>query len=222
MRTAAIPWFIAFELTSGIALAQSTSDPLAQLRDCSLMERAERLKCLDRLSRSIGRPAQPAQPAHPAQPARPAPAVGNWTISETTSPVDYMPLVVAITPSLDGTEGSAMQLSIYCRNGRTELVVAGPAISGRGEDYTMFYRVNGSHPVQTAAGAPSFGTGVAFKGDVVGLLQSLPEEGEITVRLSPRTGVAREGNFSIGGLKMVREKLAAACRWPQAIAAPRN
>ena len=211
MRTAAIPLFVAFELASGIALAQGTSDPLAQLRDCSLMERAERLKCLDRLSRSIGGP-----------PARPAPAVDNWTISETTSPVDYMPLVVAITPSLDATEGSAMQLSISCRNGRTELVVAGPAISGRGEDYAMFYRVNGNQPVQAAAGAPSFGTGVAFKGDVVRLLQSLPEEGEVAVRLSPRTGVAREGNFSIGGLKMVREKLAAACRWPQAIATPRN
>jgi len=210
MRTAAIPWFVAFELTSGIALAQSPSDALAQLRDCSLMERAERLKCLDRLSRII------------APPAPATPAVGNWTISETTSPVDYMPFVVAVTPSLDGAEGSAMRLSIYCRNGRTELVVAGPAISGRGGDYTMLYRVNGDQPVQAAAGAPSFGTGVAFKGDVVGLLQSLPEEGEVTVRLSPRTGVAREGNFSIGGLKMVREKLAAACRWPQAIAAPRN
>ena len=127
----------------------------------------------------------------------------------------FMPFVVAVTPSRGGTEGSAMQLSIYCRNGRTELVVAGPAISGRGGDYTMLYRVNGDQPVQAAAGAPSFGTGVAFKGDVVGLLQSLPEEGEVTVRLSPRTGVAREGNFSIGGLKMVREKLAAACRVPR-------
>jgi len=217
MRTAAIPLFVAFELASGIALAQGTSDPLAQLRDCSLMERAERLKCLDRLSRSIGPPARPA-PAVGNQ----APAVSNWTISETTSPVDYMPFVVAITPSLDGTEGSAMQLSIYCRNGRTELVVTGPAISGRGEDYTMSYRVNGGQPVQTAAGAPSFGAGVAFKGDVVRLLQSLPEQGEVAVRLSPRTGVAREGNFSIGGLKMVREKLAAACKWPQAIATPRQ
>jgi len=210
MRTAAIPWFVAFELTSGIALAQSPSDALAQLRDCSLMERAERLKCLDRLSRII------------APPAPATPAVGNWTISETTSPVDYMPFVVAVTPSRGGTEGSAMQLSIHYRTGRPELVVAGPAISGRGGDYTMLYRVNGDQPVQAAAGAPSFGTGVAFKGDVVGLLQSLPEEGEGTVRLSPRTGVAREGSFSIGGLKMVREKLAAACRWPQAIAAPRN
>jgi hypothetical protein len=210
MRTAAIPLFVAFELVSGIAIAQSTSDPLAQLRDCSLMERAERLKCLDRLSRSMG------------PPTRPAPAVSNWTISETTSPVDYRPIVVAVTPSLDGADGSAMQLSIYCRNGRTELVIAGPAVSGRGEDYTVSYRVDGNQPVQTAAGTPSFGTGVAFKGDVVRLLQSLPEEGEVAVRLSTRTGVAREGHFSIGGLRMVREKLSAACRWPQAIATPRN
>ena len=210
MRTAAIPLLFAFELVSGIALAQGTNDPLAQLRDCSLMERTERLKCLDRLSRSMG------------SPARPAPANDNWTISETTSPVDYMPFVVAVTPSLDGAEGSAMRLSIYCRNGRTELVVAGPAISGRGEDYIASYRVNGGQPVQIPGGAPSFGSGVAFKGEVVRLLQSLPDEGEIAVRLSPRTGVARDGSFSIGGLKMVREKLAAACRWPQAIATPRN
>jgi hypothetical protein len=210
MRIAAIPLLVAFELVSGIALAQGTNDPLAQLRDCSLMERAERLNCLDRLSRSM------------ASPARPAPANDNWTISETTSPVDYMPFVVAVTPSLDGAEGSAMRLSIYCRNGRTELVVAGPAISGRGENYIVSYRVNGDQPVQTPGGAPSFGSGVAFKGDVVRLLQSLPDEGEIAVRLSQRTGVARDGSFSIGGLKMVREKLAAACRWPQAIATPRN
>jgi hypothetical protein len=210
MRTAAIPLFVAFELVSGIAFAQGTNDPLAQLRDCSQMERGERLKCLDRLSRSM------------ESPARPAPANDNWTISETTSPVDYTPFVVAVTPSLSSAEGSAMRLSIYCRNGRTELVVAGSAISGRGEDYVVSYRVNGDQAVQIPGGTPSFGSGVAFKGDVVRLLQSLPEEGEITVRLAPRTGAARDGNFSIGGLKMVREKLGAACRWPQAIAAPRN
>ena len=136
--------------------------------------------------------------------------------------MDYTPIVVAITPSRDSAEGSAMQLTIYCRNGRTELVVAGPAVSGRGEDYAISYRVNGDEPVQVAAGVPSFGPGAAFKGDIVRLLQSLPEEGNIAFRLAPRTGAAREGNFSLGGLKPVRDKLAAACKWPQAIANPRN
>ena len=118
----------------------------------------------------------PAVAQHARRPA--GAGGGNWTISDTTSPVDYRPIVVAITPSRDSAEGSAMQLSIHCRNGRTELVVAGPAVSGRGEDYAISYRVNGGEPVQIAAGLPSFGTGAAFKGDVVRLLQSLPEEGE--------------------------------------------
>jgi hypothetical protein len=210
MRTAAIPPFVAFELVSGIAFAQSVGDPLDHLRACSQMERAERLECLDKLSRSL------------APPPSPAPAAGNWTVSETTSPVDYTPMVVATTPSRGSDQSSAMQLSIHCRRGRTELVVAGPAISGHVEDYAVSYRINGNEPVQIAGGSLSFGTGAALKGDVVRLLQSLPDEGDIAVRLSSRKGGTREGYFSLNGLQVVREKLAAACKWPQAIAKPGN
>jgi hypothetical protein len=115
-----------------------------------------------------------------------------------------------------------MQLSIQCRGGRTELVVAGSAVSRSSADYAISYRINDGQPVQLAAGSPSFGTGAAFTGDVVRLLQSLPEEGDIAVRLSTRTGAAQDGHFLLGGLKMVREKVAAACKWPQAVAKPRN
>jgi hypothetical protein len=209
MRTAAIPLSVALELVGEIALAQGVSDPLASLRACSLKERAERLECLEKLSRSIASPPRPA-------------AAGGWTVSETTSPVDYSPIVVAVTRSGHSEESSAMQLSVYCRNGRTEFVVAGPAITARADDYAVSYRVSGDAPVPVAAGAPSRGTGVAFKGDVVRLLQSLPEEGDIAIVLSPRTGAAREGYFSLDGLRLVRDRLAAACRWPQAIATPHN
>ena len=115
-----------------------------------------------------------------------------------------------------------MQLSIHCRGGRTELVVAGPAVSRSGADYIISYRVNDDQPVQLAAGSPSFGTGAAFTGDIVRLLQSLPEDGHIAVRLSARAGAAQDGHFLLGGLKTVREKLAAACKWPHAVARPRN
>jgi hypothetical protein len=155
-------------------------------------------------------------------PPRAASATNNWVVSETISPVDYTPVVVAVTPSRESKEESAMQLTAYCRNGRTELVVAGPAISGRGDDYAISYRINGDQAVQTPAGVPALGAGAAFKGDIVRLLQSLPEEGTMTIRLAPRTGAALEGNFSLGGLKLVRDKLAAACKWPQAVAKPRD
>jgi len=210
MKNAAIPLSVAFNVAGGIAFAQGASDPMAHLRACSLMEHAERLECLEKLSRNI------------APPARPVPGSDNWIVSETTSPVDYAPMVTATTFSRGGSDGSSMQLSIHCRGGRTELVVAGPAVSRSSEGYAISYRINDDQPVQLAAGSPSFGTGAAFTGDVVRLLQSLPEEGDIAVRLSTRTGAAQDGHFFLGGLKKVREKVAAACKWPHAVATPRN
>ncbi|MDQ1452631.1 MAG: hypothetical protein QOK38_2497 [Acidobacteriaceae bacterium] len=201
---------LAFEVASRLAFAQGADDPMAHLRACSLMERAERLECLDRLSRDI------------APPDRSVRGGDNWIISETTSPVNYTPIVTATAFSRGGSDGSPMQLSIHCRGGRTELVVSGPAISGGGADYTISYRVNDGQPVQLAAGSPSFGPGAAFTGDVVRLLQSLPEEGHVAVRVSTRSGAAQDGHFLLGGLKTVREKLAAACKWPHAVARPRN
>ena len=212
MKTAAILLSVAFEVASAVAFAQGASDPAARLRACSLMERAERLECLEKLSRSIEPPARPA-----------APGGDNWIVSETTSPVDYTPIVTATTTSSRGaSNGSSMQLSIQCRGGRTELVIAGPALSRSSADYAITYRINDGQPVQVAAGSPSSGTGAAFTGDVVRLLQSLPEEGDIAVRLSTRTGAAHDGSFLLGGLKMVREKVAAACKWPHTVAKPRN
>ncbi|WP_454619806.1 hypothetical protein [Bradyrhizobium cenepequi] len=207
MKAAAFPLAVTFKMVCGIAYAQGTNDPMTNLRACSAMERPARLECLEDLSRKI------------TPPGRPAP-YDNWLLSETTSPVDYSPIVTATTFSRGGSDGTAMQLAIHCRKGRTELVLAGPAVSRSPEEYAISYRVNADPPVQLAAAAPSFGSGAAFRGDVVRLLQSLPEEGGIAVRLSTRTGAAQEGHFLLGGLKIVREKLAAACKWPHAVARP--
>jgi hypothetical protein len=92
-----------------------------------------------------------------------------------------------------------MHLSIHCRGGRTEFRIAGPAVSRSGGDYVISYRINDGQPVQLAAGSPSFGTGAAFTGDIVRLLQSLPENGHIAVRISargrqPRTAVSRSAD----------------------------
>jgi hypothetical protein len=146
----------------------------------------------------------------------------NWIISETTSPVDYSPLVAATTRSRDSIESSAMQLSIYCRNGLTYVVLAGQAISGRGENYAISYSVNGDKPVRAGVSSSSFGSGAALKGDVVSFLQSLPDQGEIVIRSATQAGSAWEGNFSLRGLKVVRSKIAAACKWPRVNTEPRH
>src|SRR6187200_2886465 len=156
MRTATLALCLALEVTSEVASAQGGNDPVADLRACSLMtERAERLECFEKLSHSI------------APPAHPGPADESWTVSETTSPVNYTPIDAATATSRGGSNESSMQLSIYCRGGRTELVVAGPAVSRSGEQYSISYRINNGQPVLLAAASPSFGKGAAFKGDVI-------------------------------------------------------
>ena len=205
MKAPAIPLSVAFGIASVVAFAQ-TNDPVAQLRACSLMEQAERLKCLDNLSRNIAPAAGPAQ-------------VDNWIVSETTSPVDYRPVVTANTSSRG--PDTPVQLSIFCRQGRTEMVITGSALPGRGEDYGVTLGVNGNQPVQVAAGSPSLGAGVALQGDVVRLLQSFPDEGEIAIHFKTRTAAAVDRAFSLRGFKLVREKIAAGCKWPSAVASPR-
>ena len=210
MKTAALPLVVLFNAAYSIAFAQGAVEAMAHLRACSQMERAERLECKDTMPRNL------------AQVAREAPGSDNWLVSETSSPVDYSPVVVAATSSRGEADSATMQLSIHCRAGHTELVVTGPTVSRSAAEYLISYRVNDNPPVQLPAAPPSFGTGAALRGDVVRLLQSLPDDGEFAVRLSTRTGVASEGHFLLGGLKTVREKLATACKWPHAVARPRN
>lgn len=204
MKHAAIMLTIALCGTGGIAFAQ---EPMTQLRSCLQKEHAERLGCLDKMTRTIASQRRPT-------------SENDWIVSQTTSPVDYSAIATATTSSRSGTDETAMQLSIRCRAGRTELALAGPGISRGAGDDTISYRVNDRPAVQVAAAPPAFGPGVAFAGDVVRLLQSLPDNGELIVLLSSRGGTTQDGSFSLAGLDAARAKMAAACRWPRAIATP--
>ena len=208
MRSAAIPIVAGIALTSGIAWAQGAINPAAQLNDCNAMERAEGPECPGKPSRRIAAEHQAPSPGN------------NWIVSQTTSPVDYSPLITATTASGNGAAESEMKLSIRCRRGRTELIVAGPGISGRGGDYAISYRVNDGQQVQAAAALSAPGAGVAFGGDVIGLLQSLPDVGSLSVHLVPRMGGALDGTFSLRGWETVRAKLAVACKWSHPVAKP--
>jgi len=210
MKGAAPSFFSALALLGGVASAQGANDPAAPLRVCLLMESADRLECLDRAS-------------HVAPPSLQLALAGDsWIVSETTSPIDYSPIATAMTASRKVAGGAAMQLSIRCRGGRTELAVTGPAIKGRGDDYFISYRVNGGQSVQLAGATPAFGDGIAFKGDVVALLQSLPADGELAVRLLPVSGNELDGVFSLNGLETLRTRIGATCKWPHAIAKPND
>jgi hypothetical protein len=215
MRIATICVAFALGPASAGALAQGGSDAMEKLRACSLLAQAQRLECLEKLSRDIA----PPPPPRPA--ASRAPAADNWIVSETTSPIDYTPVAIATASASDGPDGSPLQLSIQCRGGRTELVIGGPTLTRRGEDYLVSYGVNDGQPVVVATGTPASGTGVAVRGDVVRLLASLPDRGEVAFRVTARQGAALEGRYALAGLKIVLDRLAVPCKWPAA-GAPRN
>src|SRR5258708_3920386 len=191
------------------ALAQA--DPMERLRVCSTLTPAERVECLDKLSRDIGPP--PASAASVPTP-EPGPAADNWIGSQTTSPFDYSPIAIATASTTSGLDGVALQLSIQCRGGGTELVLGSTPPTLRGERYAATYRIDDGGPVQVATGTPASGTGVAIKGDVVRLLAALPDHGTISFRIAAHQGATLEGSYALASLNAALKRLAGPCKWP--------
>jgi len=219
MKINAIAMAFACGLASAGAAAQGAGDAMEKLHACSKLSNAERRDCLEKLSRDVAPPLRPAASAAPG--STPAKAADNWIVSETTSPIDYTPIAIA-TASSGGPDGATMQLSIQCRGGRTELVIAAAALTRRAEDYDISYIVNDRQPVMVSAGTPASGTGVAVKGDVERLLVSLSGSGDIIFRVTAGHGAALEGRYALAGLKILVTRLAAPCKWPVAVGTPRN
>ncbi|WP_449380084.1 hypothetical protein [Bradyrhizobium sp. UFLA05-112] len=115
-----------------------------------------------------------------------------------------------------------MKLSIRCWAGRTELLLNPVSTHGRGEDYVISLRLNNDQPIQIPTVGPANGPSITLAGDVVHLLQSLPDTGELTVYLTARTGISQRAMFALAGLEKVRRKMVTVCKWPQAVAKPRT
>lgn len=138
----------------------------------------------------------------------------SWIFSETTSPLDYAPVVIATAWSSDRPDGPAMQLSIQCRRGRTDLVIVSPVLTGRPEEQRVSYAVNDGPPVTLPAGPAASGTGLAIKDDVVRLLTALPARGEVTFRVAVPPAAPLQGRYALAALKAVLDRMAAPCKWP--------
>jgi hypothetical protein len=139
----------------------------------------------------------------------------RWVISETTSPVDYSPIVTASILLQSGA--SRLKLSIICRRGRTDLELASdlPDIAApkSARDVVVTHSINRDAAVEHRWDAR--GSVAYFKGDAVAFLRSLRDDGEIAVRISDGNSVLHEGRFVLDGLSYVRDKFASACKWPE-------
>jgi hypothetical protein len=141
-------------------------------------------------------------------------AAETWIVTETTSPLDYAPVTIASALSSDPANGRSVQLSIQCRRGRTDLVIASAALTGRPEDHRISYTVNDGKPVTLLSGLAASGTGIAIREDVVRLLTALPSRGDIALQIAVPQATPLQARYALTPLKTVLERIAGPCKWP--------
>jgi len=187
------------------AVCAQTGDAVDRLKTCSQFEGMERLKCVDEL---LGEMAEKPDAAPSQGP--------NWIISETTSPVDYRPQIAALTTARAASPDAPSSLAIHCRAHRTELIVSttGSWKQVPDGDVKVVHRINEEPSVEQRWRAVEKGKSLAFPGDVVRFLRSMPDGGRILVKVYAGKGLPSENIFQLAGLDSVRRKIATACNWP--------
>ena len=188
------------------ALCAQAGDAVDRLKACSQFEGMERLKCVDEL---LGEMVE--------KPDSTRPQGANWIISETTSPVDYSPQIAALTTARASSQDAPSSLAIRCRAQRTELIISTkgswkPATEG---EVKVVYRNNEEPSVEQRWRPTKTGKGLAFPGDVVRFLRSIPDGGQFLVRVYAGKSPPYETTFKLAGLDPVRRKIEAACNWPR-------
>jgi hypothetical protein len=166
---------------------------------------------------------KPAAAASTDLPARavdiaPKPRDPNWIISETTSPVDYAPVMTAAIRVPFTVKHAPNTFAIRCRGGRTELLVRteGTWRASRTREVQVDYQINDQPLVKLTWTASPDGKTAIYRDDAVGLLQSLPDGARLKINVLDEPGPSHEATFQLTGLDAVREKIAVACKWPPA------
>jgi len=151
-------------------------------------------------------PDKPTAAVSPEPPARSAdasskPPDANWIVSQTTSPIDYTPLIAVAIRLPFSVKHAPTTLAMRCRGGRTEFLVRTEGT----------WRVSRARLPWTMS---ADGRTAIYKDDPVALLQSLPEGAQLKINVLDEPGASHEAAFELAGLDAVREKIAAACKWP--------
>jgi hypothetical protein len=142
------------------------------------------------------------------------PAADAWIFSETQSPIDYTPVIIASAWSNADADDRAMQLSIQCRRGRTDLIIAGPALAAQPQRAQISYALDDGPPIVLAAGPAPSGTGIALRVDVVRLLRSLPAHGDVAFQVAVPKATLLEGRYALAAFNAALNRIAGPCQWP--------
>jgi hypothetical protein len=139
----------------------------------------------------------------------------EWIISETTSPVDYSPLVTAVLSSTSNVKNGPNTLTVRCRAQRTELSIRTNGAWGvpRGNELLVDYQISGRPVVRQPWMLSADGKTATYKNDSVELLRSIPDGATLKIAVADRGTVRLAATFEPAGLAGVRQKVGTACKW---------
>jgi hypothetical protein len=186
--------------------------------------------------------ASPAQPAGPLQGASPEvaddPAITanvdssndkvaaktketKWVVSETTSPVDYSPLISATIRPRQRVNSGLSGLTISCRAKRIELslrLMEDVDVPRFGE-IQIVSQINDQHPVKQRWIWDEEGIILTYVQDPVVFLQSIPDGARLRLGIGDSRGARHMAAYQLFGLDVVRKKIGRICAWPTSVEA---
>jgi hypothetical protein len=174
--------------------------------------------------REVVKPFEMARPVEADLPSVTAKAKAEetkWIVSETTSPVDYSPLVIATIRPRQQVNSGLSGLTISCRAKRIELSLRlmGDLDVPRWGELRIDAQVDDQRSVkQRWRWDEEQGTILFYEGDPVALLQSLPDGARLRLGVGDSKGARHMATYQLFGLDAVRKKVASACAWPSSSA----
>jgi hypothetical protein len=177
-------------------------------------DRSSRLETVLRGDAEKTAPASPNEPSTGS--AQNQPLDTAWVVSETTSPVDYSPLITAVIHSTSSVKDAPNTLAVRCRGLRTELLLRTEGVwrASRGSEVQVDYQINDQPFVRLQWTVSADGKTASYKDDAVELLRSLPEGARLKIGAFDRQGRGQEATFQLTGLDGVRKKIGLVCKWP--------
>jgi hypothetical protein len=140
-----------------------------------------------------------------------APPANRWIVSETTSPIDYSPLVSAMLEPIQHGDNGPVSLAIHCRAKRIELSLQFPGGSTWRNEPHIYFQIDDQSPAVLDWNWSADGKIATLNNDPVSLLQSLPDGSTLKIRANDRA--PQSTAFRLVGLDAIKKKIASACSW---------
>lgn len=189
-----------------VARAQSPLN-LGLLAICAgLQEDAQRLQCFDKLV-ADGLKAPQSQPPKNAVTT----TEQEWKITEAKSPVDDTPQMAAV---LEADEGNGA-LIIRCHDRMSDAFLNFKTYVGGNDSLRVISRVGRDAAIDARWQPAKTGDSVFVPTAMLfSFIRSLPDDGDLAVRLFDFQGRTLDLAFKLGPVSEVRDILAAKCGWP--------